>query len=389
MRNRSLYLSVLAVTVFSLLLSYLKFARCIPGGWISPDVYQHGCYTDITGLYEVRRFAVDAWPFGAGGNSLEYPILSGIGIWLIALITKDGSAGLVEFFHLNVLAISLVYVVLIYHLYKLDKKNAYLFAFSPAIISALFINWDIWALTPLLLAFVLMWREKYLLSGIALSVSIFLKFFPIIYLIPVLLYILSKNHHRNRFLTGLTITTLIINLPFMITQFDGWAKFYIFNYERGVDFGSIWYLISLSGSWISGVNWLITPLVGVLLLVSYWRYRKNLLGSLFIASVIFFTLNKVYSPQYVLWLALVAILYFPKTRTFYALFSLWQAGELLYQFGIWRHLLTVLNQVGGISNETYVNASIIRILTLLALTSYAIFLLENDLVKSGRRETHI
>jgi len=389
MRSRSLLLSAFAITFFSLLISYLKFARCIPGGWISPDVYQHGCYTDITGLYEVRRFAVDAWPFGAGEKSLEYPILSGIGIWIISLLTRDGTDGLLQFFHWNLFVISLAYGVLVYQLAKLDKQSALLFAFSPAVISALFINWDIWAITPLLIALILLTRQRYWLSGIALAISISVKFFPIIFVIPVLLSLAGKRAGRISFFNGLMLTSLIVNLPFILFQFDGWAKFYIFNFKRDIDFGSIWYLVSLKGSWISGINWLITPLVITLLVATYWRYRNNLFGSIFLSSVIFFTLNKVYSPQYVLWLALVAILYFPKTRTFYGLFAVWQGGELFYQFGIWRHLLTVLNEAGGISTDTYVNISAFRILSLLALAGYALFLLENDLIKSRRSESNV
>lgn len=389
MRSRSLLLSAFAITFFSLLISYLKFARCIPGGWISPDVYQHGCYTDITGLYEVRGFAVDAWPFGAGEKSLEYPILSGIGIWIISLLTRDGSDGLLQFFHWNLFVIALVYGAFVYQLSKLDKQNALLFAFSPAVISALFINWDIWAITPLLIALILLSRQRYWLSGIALAISISVKFFPIIFVIPVLLSLAGKRAGRISFFKGLMLASLIVNLPFIFFQFEGWAKFYIFNFKRDIDFGSIWYLISLKGSWISGINWLITPLVITLLVATYWRYRNNLFGSIFLSSVIFFTLNKVYSPQYVLWLALVAILYFPKTRTFYGLFAVWQGGELFYQFGIWRHLLTVLNEAGGISTDTYVNISAFRILSLLALAGYALFLLENDLIKSRRSESNV
>ena len=389
MRSRSLFLSAFAITFFSLLISYLKFARCIPGGWISPDVYQHGCYTDITGLYEVRGFAVDAWPFGAGEKSLEYPILSGIGIWIISLLTRDGTDGLLQFFHWNLFVISLAYGVLVYQLAKLDKQSALLFAFSPAVISALFINWDIWAITPLLIALILLTRQRYWLSGIALAISISVKFFPIIFVIPVLLSLAGKRTGRVTFFKGLMLASFIVNLPFILFQFDGWAKFYIFNFKRDIDFGSIWYLVSLKGSWISGINWLITPLVITLLVATYWRYRNNLFGSIFLSSVIFFTLNKVYSPQYVLWLALVAILYFPKTRTFYGLFAVWQGGELLYQFGIWRHLLTVLNEAGGISTDTYVNISAFRILSLLALAGYALFLLENDLIKGRRSESNV
>lgn len=378
-----------ALGVISLVISYVKFSRCIPGGWLTPDVYQLGCYTDITGLYDARGFTSDLWPYGSGANSLEYPILSGIGIWFISLISPDGPGGLLPFFRANLFAIGAVYLAIGYYLYKSDKRNLVLFTLSPAVISALFINWDIWAIAPLVLALFYLTRERYWLSGFFISLSIFFKFFPIIYVIPILLILTIKSRKGREFLGGLVITSLVINLPIVITQFDGWLKFYRFNFERGIDFGSVWYLYALKFGWINSVNLIITPLVVLFLVASYLRYRANLLGNIFIVSVIFFTLNKVYSPQYVLWLTVLAILYFPKTKTFYLLFALWQSGELLYQVGIWRHILTVLNESGGITNNAYVAISILRIITLLALAGYAIYLLENDLIKSRRSKANI
>lgn len=358
-------------------------------GWLSPDVYERGCYTDITALYEVRKFASDVWPYGSGSDSLEYPVLSGIGIWLISLLTKDGSAGLLEFFRWNLFALSFAYAVIVLYLAKIDRKNGYLFALAPAAISALFINWDLWAIAPLVLSLIFLQRGRYIMAGILLSISIFFKFFPIIYILPIVFFLLQNRLSRNQFLKGLLISALGFNLPFIIMQFDGWAKFYLFNYERGVDFGSIWYLISLEGSWISQINWMAVPLIAALLIIGSYRYREQLMGNIFLVSVIFFTLNKVYSPQYVLWLTVVAILYFPKSKIFFGLFLLWQGGELLYQFGIWNHILTVLDEGNGIANSTYISITIIRITTLLLLAGYAIYLLENDLIKSRSSEAEI
>ncbi|NDA81024.1 MAG: DUF2029 domain-containing protein [Actinobacteria bacterium] len=389
MRARSVVLSAFALTLLSCLLAYLKFARCIPGGWISPDVYLQGCYSDITALYEARRFASDLWPYGSGADSLEYPILTGLGIWLISLITPDGSTGLLRFYQLNVMALSLLYFLATYLLVRREWTRALLFALSPAVIAALFINWDIWAIAPFLLSLFFLERRRYVLSGTLLSISIFLKFFPVIFALPILLYLRGERVNRNAFIKGLSVTSLLVNFPFLVANFEGWAKFYLFNYQRGVDFGSIWYLISLRGSWITHLNELITPLVLALALFIYSRYRDQLFGSFFLVAAIFFTLNKVYSPQYVLWLSVAALLYFPRTKLFYLLFALWQGGELLYQFGIWRYLLTILEESGGITTNSYLLISLIRIGSLLVLTGYAVYLLENYLMKSRRSKTNI
>jgi hypothetical protein len=389
MRTRSIHGSAIALGFISLAISYIKFSRCIPGGWLTPDVYLRGCYTDITALYYVRGFATDIWPYGSGNDSLEYPLLSGIGIWLISLFSPNGVAGLLPFFHINLLTISALTLLVGYRLYVLDPRNLFLFSLSPAVISALFINWDIWAIAPLLLAIFYLNKERHWIAGLFISLSIFLKFFPVIYLVPIALVLNFRSRGFYRFFSGFMVTSLAINLPLMLTQFDGWLKFYIFNFSRGIDFGSIWHLYSLKYGWIDDINWLITPIILTFLIGCYLRYRANLLGSIFLTSVIFFTLNKVYSPQYVLWLTIVALLYFPKTKSFYLLFTLWQSGEYLYQYGIWRHLLTVLDEPSGISTDTYLVLSGLRIMSLLVLAGYAIFLLENNLIKSRRSKADI
>jgi uncharacterized membrane protein len=308
---------------------------------------------------------------------------------LISLITPNGSTGLLRFFQLNVMALSLLYFLANYLLARREWTRALLFALSPAVIAALFINWDIWAIAPFLLSLFFLERRRYVLSGTLLSISIFLKFFPVIFALPILLYLRGERVNRNAFIKGLSVTSLLVNFPFLVANFEGWAKFYLFNYQRGVDFGSIWYLISLRGSWITHLNELITPLVLALALFIYSRYRDQLFGSFFLVAAIFFTLNKVYSPQYVLWLSVAALLYFPRTKLFYLLFALWQGGELLYQFGIWRYLLTILEESGGITTNSYLLISLIRIGSLLVLTGYAVYLLENDLMKSRRSKTNI
>jgi len=389
MRIRSVVLSAFILTAISLILSYLKFIRCADTGWISPAVYQLGCYTDITALYDIRGFAKDIWPYGLGNNSLEYPILTGIGIWLIALVTKDGGVGLHQFFTLNVITLSLCYGYLIYLISKIERKSAFLLALSPAVISALFINWDIWAITPLVAGLYFLQVRRYLLSGVLISLSVFFKFFPIIFLIPITVSLWHSKTERAQFIRGFAASTLLFNLPFMLADFSGWAKFYIFNYQRGVDFGSLWYVISLNGSWISQLNWIATPLVLTLLVLVYFRYRSQLMGSIYLASVIFFTLNKVYSPQYVLWITVITLLFFPKTKTFYLLFSFWQLSELLYQVSIWRHILEILGEPGGITSDIYLAITLLRIITLLLMAGYALYLLENHFVKSRSREADI
>ena len=389
MRNRSIILSSLSLSVVAATLAYFKFEPCMASGWISPNVYQHGCYSDIAGLYHSRGFSQDIWPYSSGKASLEYPVLSGLGMWLLSLVVRDGATGLNQFYFVNILTIFLALIVLNFFLNKFERKNSYLFALSPAVISALFINWDIWALLPMVISLYLFKEGKYSVSGAFLSISIFLKFFPVILLIPMIFTLKDDKKSRNQFLKSLVLTSAVINVPFLLSSLQGWLKFYIFNYHRGVDYGSIWYLIALKGTWISHLNWVVTPLVVSLMLIIYFRYRQELMGSIFLASVVFFTFNKVYSPQYVLWLAVISLLFFPKTKTFYFLSAVWQGSEWLYQYGIWSHILNNRDQGSGITVNTYIAISALRILSFLVLSCYGVYLLENNFIKRRGSKSNV
>ncbi len=70
--------------------------------------------------------------------------------------------------------------------------------------------------------------------------------------------------------------------------------------------------------------------------------RLAQLGFLVVAG--FLLVNKVYSPQYVLWLLPLAVLARPRWRDL----LIWQAGELFYLFAVWTYLGGWLEEaVGG------------------------------------------
>jgi uncharacterized membrane protein len=135
---------------------------------------------------------------------------------------------------------------------------------------------------------------------------------------------------------------VVVNLPVMLFAFDGWSKFYTFSQERGVDFGSFWLIMAQNSTdplSTDTVNTLATALVllccvgiAVLTLTAPRRPRFAQLAFLIVAA--FILTNKVYSPQYVLWLVPLAVLARPKWRDF----LIWQACEVAYFLGIWMYL---------------------------------------------------
>ncbi len=79
---------------------------------------------------------------------------------------------------------------------------------------------------------------------------------------------------------------------------------------------------------------------------------------LFLILVGFLVVNKVYSPQYVLWLLPVAVLARPRWRDL----LVWQAGEVLYFVLVWLYLGGFTSSsTGGAPDPAYSWAIVVRV----------------------------
>jgi uncharacterized membrane protein len=135
------------------------------------------------------------------------------------------------------------------------------------------------------------------------------------------------------------LTFFVVNILFAISNFEGWIHFYTFNFGRSIDFGSFWYAITQIGLPTIPNNLLnfastaifILLLVGIAILVKKAPNSPNIAQISFLILAAFVVTNKVYSPQYVLWLVPLAVLARPNWRDF----LIWQFGEIVYFIGIW------------------------------------------------------
>ena len=76
--------------------------------------------------------------------------------------------------------------------------------------------------------------------------------------------------------------------------------------------------------------------------------------------------NKVYSPQYVLWLSALAVIAI-KTKPTLVIFWAWQMAELIYHVAIWQHLATISEAHFGLSQSFYGAISLIRLAASIAM----------------------
>ena len=361
---------LLVMVTLTFALGMVQKAPCAADAWQNGTVrYTQMCYSDIPYLYSGRGFAEGFPPYLDNGGRyeyLEYPVLTGAFAYGATLVTHTlfgtpDTAGesvdqvasnpqvqdnIVPFTAVNAVLLFVCALVAVWALAGVHRRrpwDAALFALAPALPLAALINWDLLVVALLATALLAWSRSRPVLAGVLLGLGTAAKLFPLFVLGPLLVLCLRAGRMREfrLALAGAAVAWLVTNVPVALANFAGWAQFWTFNADRGADLGSLWYAWSLTGHTVSPTtvnvgSWVLFTLacgaVAVLGLVAPRRPRLPQLAFLVVAA--FLLVNKVYSPQYVLWLLPLAALARPRWRDL----LIWQAGEIIYFGAIWLHL---------------------------------------------------
>jgi uncharacterized membrane protein len=257
------------------------------------------------------------------------------------------------------------------------------------------VNWDLWAVAATALA-LLAWSRRYpVLAGLLLGLGASFKFYPVLILGPLLLLCLRAGRLRYWFLTlgGAVLMWLAANVPIMLARFDGWVHFYRFSSERGADFGSPWLVlrdafdinppVDQINLWATGVLGVLCAGIGLLILAAPRRPRLHQV--VFLTVVAFVVTNKVYSPQFVVWLIPLAVLARPRWRDF----LWWQAAEVVYFFAVWWYIIWLATPERGLPETYYWAAITVHVVATLAFAGLVvrdILRPEHDPVRSSLGE---
>ncbi|WP_190121263.1 glycosyltransferase family 87 protein [Streptomyces inusitatus] len=381
--------SLVAIGMFAL--GMVQKMPCYNWAWFRGvnSQYTHACYSDIPHLYVGRGFSEGLIPYvdRLPGDMafLEYPVLTGLFMQIAAWL--DLSGGPIQeqqqtYWMINagmLMICAAVVAVCVTRTHRHRPWDALLVALAPAFALTATINWDLLAVA-LTAAAMLMWsRGRTVAFGVLIGLATAAKLYPALLLAPLFLLCWRSGKWRE-FATATfaaASTWLLVNLPVMLLAPEGWKKFYTFSQERQVDFGSVWLILNqradaaIEPETANNYAMLLMVLifVGMAALTLYAPRRPRFAQLAFLVVAAFILTNKVYSPQYVLWLIPLAALARPRWRDF----LIWQACEVMYFLGIWMYLAyTTGEKHQGLPAEGYHVAIALHLLGTLYLCAVVV-----------------
>jgi uncharacterized membrane protein len=398
---------ILVVATVFFGLGVLEKSPCVTTAWDehpSPFAFSHMCYSDIQYLYVGRGLDRGVIPFEPIDQmpkdvrpttvarfhelTIEYPVLSGLWMGGAAVITHliggsppggdvpnspvatqlKGEYRSAVFWSVNAVGFFVVLLIALAFLVNAQRRrpwDALFVAASPSLALAAMINWDVLAL-GLVAAFLWSWSTRRPVSaGVFIGLGTAAKLYPLFFLGPLLVLCLRERRTSDwaKTATAAVVAWSVVDLPIYLWSPDAFAWFWKFNASRGPDFGSLWvvwlnyghpasaHAINVTTWVVFGAACLVIAALGLLA-----PRRPRLPQLLYLTVVAFLIVNKVYSPQYVIWLLPLAALARPRWRDL----LIWQAAEVFYFFAVWMHIANFFVAAGA-QDWVYALAIVVRI----------------------------
>ena len=383
----------LAFAVFVLALAWLKQAPCSDGNWPGSKQYTHMCYSDPVPLFGIYRQDQGAVPYL--DSRVEYPVLTG-GFMAVAAAMSHwydrlaGPIGILpsvppvqSYTVVTSLLLSVCALLTVRAVLPLTGRRPWdtaMVALSPVLVVYAFNNWDLLAVALTTLGMWAWARRHPVLAGALLGLGVAAKLYPVLVLGALFLLCLRAGRLGAwwRAAAAAVVAWLAVNLPVAVLATDNWAWFFVFSRQRPANPESIWNMLLTAsdhrildgplgaGETPSVLNAVVAVLllavaVGVGWLVLRAPVRPRVAQIAFLLVAAFLLLNKVYSPQYALWLLPLAVLARPRWRSL----LVWQATEVV----VWG--MTMVFYLGrdnrGVNADWFYLAVLVRDAALIAL----------------------
>jgi hypothetical protein len=281
-----------------------------------PEAYTLGGYSDIAALYGAR--GLDGGNPWAGDVPLEYPPGTGLLAWAVSGLADTATGFLV----LTGVVLAVAAAVATFLLAReVGWRRPLVLLAGPVVWMAGAVNWDLVTVALAVAGLVAHRRGHDTWAGAWLGVGVATKLWPGLLLVAV---VPAAWRLRGR---GAAVRTAgaaagawaALNVPVMLTSFDGWRRFLDLNRERVADWDSLWRLLGPRAGFEPGVPTLnlvvgiltVVGVVGVMVATVRRLPARRWHEAGLALVVVFLVLGKVWSPQFTLWLLPLLALAWP------------------------------------------------------------------------------
>ncbi|MCW3846591.1 hypothetical protein OF829_05025 [Sphingomonas sp. LB-2] len=323
---------LMLVLALTCAMGWLFKTHCAPGGWTQSEQYTTGCYSDAVPFWTGRGVAAGEMPYLQA--RMEYPVLTGALIWAEGGITRGlfgAQANAMHFLAVVTLVNALLAGLILWLMWRagMDERRLWGWAAAPPLLLYVGHNWDLLAIGFAVAALLWARAQQPVRGGAAAGLGMAAKLFPVL-MLP-LLGLGALFGSREAWVKRMVLAAMIgaaaaaawaaVNLPVALAAFENWSEFYRFSSERSGTAASFWEILGQSGIWPTA-----TPdrnlyagllfLGGAAAIIGLgWRRHSARLWLLFTPLLGWFLLtNKVYSPQFDLWLYPFLLMTAPRLR---------------------------------------------------------------------------
>lgn len=363
----------------------------------APDPFLRLCYSDIPVTYQGSRLWEGARVYSQV-TDLEYPVLTGGFMTLARTIT--GWFGLPikpelplarvlasanAFFAVNAVLLFACLLLLVGCQMLMGRGSAtgvadtirgrvrswdaMFVVAAPTLFTAGLVSWDLFGVALTSLALLLWALRRPTAAGVVLGLAVSARFYPLLVLLAVGMLCARAGTHKAmaRFAVATLGTWAVVNIPVIALAPQGWFAYYKAWYRRGADMGSVWYLFDQWGLQAVTSSVPLLTLVTVMAMLVWTAAvaqlvvraprRPRVAQVLLLLVVGFLVLNKVYAPQYALWLLPLVALARPKVLDM----AVWSLAEALYWWAVWGHLGGQIAPGDGGPEVVYWAAIVLRV----------------------------
>jgi uncharacterized membrane protein len=319
-RTRHPLLALVTALLLTCLAGFAFKAHCLDrGAWTGNVQYRTGCYSDAVPFWTGRGVAAGEIPYLEA--RLEYPVLTGAAIWAEGRLTtllfgrRATATGFLLLVSLVNAGLALATLLMLARM-GLPRSRLWAWSLAPPLVLYLGHNWDMLAVALAVAALLLAQERRLTEAAATAGLGVAAKLFPVVLLPLIGLGALFGQGSWPARLRAAALATAAaiaawtaVNLPVALTAFENWSEFYRFSEARGGTAASVWTLLDRHGLLRLSVpeqnSWagLLFASGAALIVAAGWRRHRARPWLLFAPVLAWFMLtNKVYSPQFDLWL---------------------------------------------------------------------------------------